>query len=116
MSDIHMVRGNSLTQPVLLSQGDGTPYILAEGEVVRFGVKQLAYEKALLIEKELTAADQEEDGTLVIHLAPQETIGLIPGEYLFDIGIQSGAEYYTPISGSALVLKPNVTAYKEVPE
>ena len=109
-----MVRGNSLELPVLLSQEDGTPYILAEGEVVRFGVKKSDYDTELLIEKDLTAAEQEEDGTLVFHLAPQETIGLIPGEYLFDIGIQSGAEYYTPISGSALVLKPNVTAYKEV--
>lgn len=110
-----MVRGNSTDIPVQFFHADDAPYMLGDGEVVRFGLKQTLYTKEILIELELTAAEQEEDGTLVFHLTPQMTLDLAPGQYVFDVGIQSGAEYYTPISGSALVLKPNVTAYKEVP-
>ena len=55
MNDISIVRGTTNTLNVTLKDPQGGAYVLADGEVLRFGVKLSHADRAYLILKELTS-------------------------------------------------------------
>ena len=110
---IEMVRGTTSIQEIRLVEGS-EPYILSDNEYIRFGVKEAGYNKRLLITKKFTRADQDEEtGSIQFKILPNETIDWPVKTYKYDIGLQSGKDYFIVIPESNFVLKYNITSYVE---
>lgn len=103
---LEVIRGTTKTFSVNITDANGDPYSLASGDVVRFGVKQESGDEAYLIEKEVT---EGEGGVFAFTIAPEDTINLEPGHYKYDVGLQTGEDYFNVIPYSRFVLTPNVT-------
>ena len=108
MQNFEMVRGTTHSVAIELSDENGAIYTLADGDVLRFGVKQTHNSTQYIIEKELTSADLQ-DGAYVLALRPADTENLPCGRYCYDIGLQIGEEYYNVVPCSDFVLHHNVT-------
>jgi hypothetical protein len=94
---------------------EGTePYFLSDDEYLRFGVKEAGYNKRFLINKTFTSKDQDpETGFIEFKIMPKETIDWPIKTYKYDIGLQSGEDYFVVIPESDLILKQNITTYME---
>ena len=103
---LNMVRGCTMTLEIELTAEDGQPYVLLENDVVRFGVKHREGNGAYLILKETR---QLQDGVGKIQIDPEDTMGLEPDVYAYDIGLQSGEHYFMAVGCSDFVIDPNVT-------
>lgn len=110
---ITLVRGNSLDIPFLLTGTDGEPYLLGDGDFVRLVVKP-AYYKDAVIDKKAYAADQSADGIVTIRLKPADTLSLEVGAYKYDLGLQTGENFYTPVTSSPFNLSENQSSYEAV--
>lgn len=100
------IRGTTTEFSVTITDANGNPYTLESGDVVRFGVKAEAGDDAYLIKKEVTEGT---DGVVIFTLAPEDTIGLEPGWYKYDVGLQAQSDYFNVIPYSRFVVAPNVT-------
>lgn len=109
---IEMVRGTTSTQQIRLIE-NSVPYILSENEFVRFGVKEAGYASRILINKIFKASDQDEEGVIEFKIMPAETISWPVKTYKYDIGLQSGEDYFIVIPESDFILKQNITSYME---
>lgn len=111
---IKMVRGTTQTIPIYLADATGAAYVLAEGDVLRFGVKKDPKDKECLLVKELTSANADENtaGLYVLNLSPADTEPLDPDYLHYDIGLQIGSEYINVIECSKFELLPNITSRK----
>ena len=105
MNILEIIRGTTNTVHIDVTDAGGTPYALADGEVLRFGVKRNAASSEYLIRKDVTIGT----GSYSVTLTPEDTAGLAPGSYLFDVGLQSGGDYYNIIPTSAFVIRASVT-------
>lgn len=112
MSKISLVRGTSKEIGFALSTPDGKPYMLTDGDILRFGVKKTAQDKAYQIRKDLTASDQNAEGLCVMKLKPSDTAELYLGCYRYDVGLQTGDDYIIVIEEADFVLRSNVTTYE----
>ena len=110
---IEMVRGTTSVQLIRLIEGS-SPYILSDDEYLRFGVKEAGYNKRLLINKKFTAKDQDKNtGFIEFSIMPNETASWPVKTYKYDIGLQSGQDYFIIIPESDLILRQNITSYTE---
>ena len=109
---IEMVRGTTSTQQIRLME-NSEPYILSNNEYIRFGVKEAGYTSRILIDKKFTSSDQDEDGVIEFKIMPNETASWPVKTYKYDIGLQSGEDYFIVIPESDFVLKQNITSYTE---
>jgi len=105
-TNLRMVRGSTQVLEIQVLGPDGEPYGLLEGEVLRFGVKNAECSSGYLVKKDCT---ELETGICRIILNPEDTIGMEPGRYSYDVGLQSGAHYYPVVTYSEFLLEPNVT-------
>jgi hypothetical protein len=49
-------------------------------------------------------------GNIFFELSPEDTIGLFPGRYYYDVGLQRGEDvFYNIVEQSEFLLMPNVT-------
>ena len=108
-----VVRGSNNTFNVSLRDPDGNVYVLAVGEVLRFGVKRYYEDPTYCIEKTLTAADYK-NGVYPIILNPEDTEALSVGKYEYDIGIQSDNQYWPVIAVSPFTITKNITSREVV--
>lgn len=108
--DISLVRGATLKKNIRITRNGGA-YTLAEGEVLRFGVKRGPYSGEYLIRKEWTAAE-EQNGVYPLELTPQDTLALELGKYQYDVGLQREGEYIPVIGCSEFLLTENVTKWE----
>lgn len=111
--EINMIRGTTLNQQIKL-QIDGEPYLLSEGEFIRFGVKESHNNTRLLIDKKFYNKDQSEDGIIDFSIDPLETINWPCKTYKYDIGLQSDKDYFIIIPQSDFVVKQNITSYEVI--
>lgn len=81
LNNIAMVQGNTAEIDITPLEDDDTPVIMQEGDKVIFSV---AANRKKLIKKELTAAMQNEDGSLTLMLTPEDTMNIPPNEYKYD--------------------------------
>ena len=84
-------------------------YELQSGEILRFGVKKNINDPNCIFIKECTDKDADENGTYAIYITPEDTINLPVGKYYYDIGIQSGEDYWPVIPWTEFVIGPNAT-------
>lgn len=109
---IEMIRGTTSTQLIRLLEDD-QPYILSDNEFIRFGVKEAGYNSRILINKKFTRADQDDTGSIEFKIMPDETIKWPIKTYKYDIGLQSGEDYFIVIPESDFIIKQNITQYME---
>ena len=105
---IEMVRGTTYAVVVSVHDDDGNLRPLEEGELLIFGVKTNVNNSECCIEKILT----EGTGEYVFHLSPEDTENLACGRMCYDVGLQSGEDYYTVVPCSPFVLTHRVTKRK----
>ncbi len=106
-TELRLVRGASHTLEVCICGPDGSPYMLQQGDMVRFGVKFDGASSVYLVKKEVSSLV---DGITRIEITPEDTMGMEAGAYKFDIGLQSGGSYFPVVRYSDFILEPNVTA------
>lgn len=109
---IKMFRGRTESFILDVKDVDGSAYALADGEILRFGVKLSTISESYVLLKDLTNADADGDGYRLC-LDPEDTAGLSLGRYVYDVGLLSGENYITIIPTSYFELLGNVTG-KEV--
>ena len=107
---ISLIRGTNCSLTVSITSSDGSPYVLTEGAIVRFGVKFNLQDDEYRIRKEIT---EGENGIFRIELVPEDTSSMSFGSYYYDIGIQEGAVYYNVIPASEFLIRPNVTGRED---
>ena len=105
-NEIIMVRGTTKTLAVTVLDASGKPYQMADGDVVRFGIKVNPADEKCLVQKEVTSLT---DGVATITIKPEDTIGLQYGPYYYDVGLQSGEDYFCVIPYSRISIVPNIT-------
>lgn len=108
--EIALIRGTTSSQQIRLIL-DGQPYFLDEKEYIHFGVKEDYHSTRLLIDKIFTKEEQDEEGYINFTIMPSDTQNWPCKTYKYDIGLQSGEEYYIVIPESNFVVKPNITSY-----
>lgn len=110
---IEIIRGTTSIQQIRIME-DSKPYILSENEYLRFGVKEAGYNKRLLIDKKFTNKNQDKNtGIIEFKILPKETQEWPVKTYKYDIGLQSGEDYFIIIPESDFILKQNITEYME---
>lgn len=108
---ISVIRGTNQTINIKLQTGSGDKYVLQDGEVIRFGVKKNPDAKSYLLLKELSSAEFEND-SYVLLLLPSDTERMAFGCYYYDVGLQSGTNYFNVIECSNFEVKHNITERK----
>lgn len=111
---ISIVRGTTNTFAVAIEDEDGELYELESGEVLRFGIKRRAEDDEYIFELEATSSDADTDGAYPFALGPTDTIELPFGTYIYDVGLQSGDDYYNIIPPSDFVISKNVTSWEVI--
>lgn len=107
--NLKVARGRSRTFKLELLDEDDNFYSLAGDEKIIFGVKKNpAIDAEFVILKTVTNGT---DGVFKIKINPEDTNNLIPGEYFFDIGLQSGADYFPIVDTERFEITQNVTEW-----
>ena len=110
---LSMVRGTTLSLSLALSDESGEAYTLSSGEVLRFGVKKKPEDANYVIEKTAGPSDVDEDDNYLFNLAPGDTQNLPFGCYYYDVGLQSGNNYWNVIEASNFKIAYNVTELED---
>lgn len=110
---IEIVRGTTAVQQIRIVESD-QPYILSDDEYLRFGVKEAGYNTRFLINKKFTSKDQDKyTGIIEFKILPKETEKWPIKTYKYDIGLQSGEDYFIIIPESDFIVRQNITQYTE---
>lgn len=104
---ITMIRGTSAAFGVAVTDEDGNAYTLQSGETLRFGIKTTPNATEYILQKDFTDTDTEGNYTFTID--PADTAALDFGAYWYDIGLQSGEDYWNVIPASAFNIAYNIT-------
>ena len=114
MADISMVRGDTLKLSInSIRTADGGDYVLSNTDVIYLDVKKNATDRTAVFSKSVTAADCS-DGVLSVTIYPDDTAGISPGDYFFDVRLFIDDDnIYTIIPMSKLRIVRNVT---DIPE
>lgn len=89
---------------------DGSDYVLSDTDKVLLDIKKDEYSDNVLIHKEVTKADYQSDGGLIIKFYPDETHLLDKGEYLYDIKLYIDAyNIFTIVPISKIVVVNSIT-------
>lgn len=105
---IEVVRGTTNTINIAVRDSDGNAHMLGAGEVIVFGVKKNYEDEECLILKTITSLV---NGVGKLTLAPDDTAELACRKYVYDVGLKSGANYYSVIEASDFVVSANITKW-----
>lgn len=104
-----MVRGNTFPITVHLEGGNSLPLMLGDEGILKFGVAWPPEPGKLLIDKQVGQGAQDENGAVTIVLEPADTLPLHPGQYVYDVAVQLGPDFYTVVAEGDLILRRNIT-------
>lgn len=108
--NISVVKARTHKLKIKLTNSDGLPYELAQGEKLIFGVKKSFCDTNYAIVKTITNSSALGTGVYSFELTPADTESLFPDTmYFYDIGLDSGDSYYSVINASRFYLEGNVT-------
>ena len=99
-NDIHLTKGDSAYLNVEITNDDGTPYAIKEGDSLTITVK--ATNGTKIFSKTVQAYES-------IIIEPKDTIDAGVGRYKYDIQLNTENQVYTIIPISALFIKEGVT-------
>lgn len=100
-------RGASVTYNLTFADPEGKPYVLADGELVLFGVKKYRDDDEYVLFKTLTHTDRH-NGVYPLKFCPEDTQHLACREYFYGVGVQSGEDYYPGKTCCPFEVTPNV--------
>ena len=104
---ISIIRGTTNTFGIALTNEEGAPVLLEEGQVIVFGVKKNPKDIDCIFVKRTTGLV---DDVYCFTIEPSDTIDLEVGRYFYDVGIQHGDSiYYNAIESSIFNLEQNIT-------
>ena len=106
MQKIEIVRGTTNTFQIEVRDANGDLLAAGKDEKVIFGVKRNAEDDNLIIAKAATMTDT---GIFTVTLSPADTEGLKFGRYFYDVGLQSGEQYYNIIEPMPFIIQANIT-------
>lgn len=107
---INIIRGTTNTFNIALKDETGAFYQMQAGDVLRFGVKVRANLDTYELVKEMTAADLNSTGdAYVLHLTPADTEDMELRRYCYDIGLQTGTDYFNVVPCNDFILHHNIT-------
>lgn len=109
---LSIVRGTTRSMGIRVTAMDGSAYTLGNDEILRFGVMRHPGDSAYVFVKEMTAADLSE-GEYVFTIKPVDTANLEFGCYVYDVGLQSGNNYYSVIECDDFRVVHNVTRWAD---
>lgn len=104
-TSITLTRGDTLKAQISITDKDGNPYDVKEGDVIRFAMKKTYSDPdtKVLIVKEIP------NDTLILTLEPEDTKELPFGQYVYDIQLTTAAgEVDTFITKASLTLTEEV--------
>lgn len=105
--DISIVRGTTNAFGINVTNADGEPFTLENGQVLVFALKKSPKDKNRLLTKKITS---QVDGAYYLELAPEDTLQFDPGKYFYDVGLQHGSTvFYNVIESSVFEIKPNIS-------
>ena len=103
---IEIVRGTSNTFNITILDADGQIHTVVTGEKVIFGVKRKPADTTFIFTR---VGVKDSDGTFNVKIVPGDTINLPFGRYYYDVGLQSGENYFNVIESSPFMVKENIT-------
>ena len=105
---IEIVRGTTNTIQITLTDGDGNLRSLSSGEAILFGVKEKLTDSAYVFVRAATVKDL---GVYTVELLKEDTAERKCGTYYYDVGLQSGDDFFNIVETSPFVIAPNVTRW-----
>ena len=109
-TNIKMIRGTTFEQSIHLTQ-NGEDYQLKPGEKLRFGVKENSQQTRYIIIKEWNS-NEVSNGFFTLTINPQDTLKMPCKKYKYDLGLQSGDDYFMIIPESDFWLCENITKWE----
>ena len=107
-----MIRGTTNIFNITVLDIDGDPYTLLSGEKLIFGVKRKYTDEEYIFIKTIEAGSADiVDGVYKIMITPQDTNECRWGDYMYDVSIQSGDNFYNIISPSRFTIEKNITKW-----
>ena len=103
-----MIRGTTQVFNISVTDANGSPYMLGSGEFLLFGVKAKPEDNEYVVLKPVYSGA---DGVYTVNIAPEDTINVPYNRYVYDVGVQSGNNYYNIIPTSGFAILPNVTKW-----
>ena len=99
-NDIHLTQGDSAYLTVEITNDDGTPYAIKEGDTLTMTVK--ATNGTKIFSKTVQAYES-------IIIEPQDTINVGVGRYKYDIKLNTENQVYTIISVSSFFIEEGLS-------
>ena len=99
-NDIHLTKGDSAYLNVEITNDDGTPYAIKEGDSLTITVK--ATNGTKIFSKTVQAYES-------IIIEPQDTADVGVGRYKYDIQLNTENQVYTIISVSSFFIEEGIT-------
>lgn len=104
---IEIVRGTTHNIQVAVRDATGRPYNLGAGEKVVFGIKKnTESNEAPLIVK---TAEPISEGVFSVKLCPEDTKDMPCGNYFYDVGLDTGTDFFNVIKPGKFKIIGNVT-------
>lgn len=112
--DISIVRGDTLSLAITnIKMSDGSDYILKDSDIIYLDVKKTPASKNAIFTKTVTASDYI-DKSLTIMILPEDTVDLVPGDYVYDVRLYiDDNNIYTIVPASKFKILYNIT---DIPE
>lgn len=105
--EIEIVRGTTNNFSLsIVDEDTGVHYVPRPGDIAVFGVKKCNTASGLVITKR---ASISEDGTAFFTICPEDTADLCCDKYLYDIGLESGTDFYNIIPATPFRITNNIT-------
>lgn len=107
VEEMSIVRGTTNFFSVTVTDEDGNEYTPEESQVLVFGLKRNKLDENRVLVKKITLGTGSRH---YLELSPDDTSGLEPGLYYYDISMQQGQNiFYNIVEASPFLIKPNVT-------
>ena len=107
VNKIKIVRGTTNVFNITVNDESGAVYQLNSGEKIVFGVKCDTDDAEFTLLK--TANFVADEGVYTVTITPEDTVNLRCDDYIYDVGLQSGANFFSVIEPSPFIVEPNVT-------
>jgi RPA family protein len=107
VNKVKIVRGTTNVLNITVNDETGAVYVLGAGEKIVFGVKCDHDDAEFTLLK--TANFVADEGVYAVTLTPEDTDCLTCGDYVYDVALQSGANFFNVIEPSPFIIEPNVT-------